>query len=75
MNAENEGQANYQDRTIQDPEIMVGNPVVKGTRIPVELACAKLAQNPDLDELLAGYPRLTTEDVKACWQHAWGGRG
>jgi len=60
----------YQDRIIQDPEIMVGKPVVKGTRIPVELVLAHLAANPDLDELFASYPRLTIEDVKAVLEYA-----
>lgn len=60
----------YLDRIIQDPEIMVGKPVVKGTRIPVELVLAKLAHNPDLGELFADYPRLTLEDVKACLDYA-----
>ena len=60
----------YQDRIIHDPEIMVGKPVIKGTRIPVELVLAKLAHNPDLDELFADYPRLTLEDVKACLESA-----
>ena len=45
---------------------MVGKPVVKGTRIPVELVLEHLADNPELDDLLAAYPRLTREDVKAC---------
>jgi uncharacterized protein (DUF433 family) len=49
---------------------MVGKPVVKGTRIPVELVLAKLAQNPDLDELLTDYPHLTIEDVQACLEYA-----
>jgi uncharacterized protein (DUF433 family) len=49
-----------------DPEVMVGKPVVKGTRIPVELVLAQLAYNPDLNELFAAYPHLTVEDVKAC---------
>ena len=49
---------------------MVGKPVVKGTRIPVELVLAKLAQNPSLDELFTDYPRLTLEDVKACLDYA-----
>jgi uncharacterized protein (DUF433 family) len=73
MNAEHKGQANYRDRIVQDPEILVGKPVVKGTRIPVELVLAKLAQNPDLDELFADYPRLRREDVEGCWEHARGG--
>ena len=57
---------NYKDRIITDPEIMVGKPVVKGTRIPVEAVLARLAENLDVQELFAAYPRLTLEDVKAC---------
>lgn len=60
----------YQKRIIQDPKILVGKPVVKGTRIPVELVLAKLAYNPDINELLADYPRLTKEDIKACLEYA-----
>lgn len=56
----------YQDRITQDPDVMVGKPVVKGTRIPVELVLDFLANNPDLDEFLAAYPHLTIEDVQAC---------
>ena len=53
-----------------DPEIMVGKPVVNGTRIPVELVLAQLAYNPDLGELFAAYPHVTVEDVKACLEFA-----
>ena len=60
----------FKNRIIQDPEILVGKPVVKGTRIPVELVLAKLAANPDPDELFIDYPRLTIEDVKACLEYA-----
>ena len=60
----------YHERIIRDPEILVGKPVVKGTRIPVELILAKLAANPDLTELFADYPRLTREDVQACLAYA-----
>jgi uncharacterized protein (DUF433 family) len=60
----------YRDRIVQDPAIMVGKPVVRGTRIPVELVLHHLAENPDLDELFAAYPRLTLEDVKACLAYA-----
>ena len=63
-------QATYHERIIRDPKIMVGKPVVKGTRIPVELVLKHLAQNPDLDELFAAYPRLTVEDVKAVLAYA-----
>jgi uncharacterized protein (DUF433 family) len=60
----------YEDRIIADPEIMVGKPVVKGTRIPVELVLGELAKNPDLDELFAAYPRLTIDDVRVCLGYA-----
>ena len=60
----------YEERIIVDPEIMVGKPVVKGTRIPVERVVAHLAHNPDLNDLFGAYPELTIEDVKACLQYA-----
>ena len=60
----------YHDRIIRDPDIMVGKPVVKGTRIPVARVIAHLAQHPDLEDLFAAYPELTEEDVKACLQYA-----
>ncbi len=63
-------QLRYQERIIRDPNIMVGKPVVKGTRIPVEQVLNQLAYKPDLDELFAIYPELTLEDVKACLAYA-----
>lgn len=64
------GQLYYQDRIMVDPEILGGKPVVKGTRIPVTLVLKRLAQDLDLTTLLAAYPRLTLEDVKACLAYA-----
>ena len=64
------GQLTDHDRIVQDPDIMVGKPVVRGTRIPVEVVIGKLAENPDLDDLFAAYPRLTLDDVKACLTYA-----
>jgi uncharacterized protein (DUF433 family) len=60
----------YHDRIVVDPGIMAGKPAVMGTRIPVELVLKHLAQNPDLEELFAAYPRLTLADVKACFAYA-----
>lgn len=62
--------AAYQDRIAADPAIMVGKPVVRGTRIPVELVLEELAHNPDVGELLAAHPSLTREDVQACLAYA-----
>lgn len=60
----------FQDRIVQDPKVMVGKPVIKGTRIPVELVLEELAHNPDLNELFAAHPSLTREDVQACLAYA-----
>ncbi|MCE7986859.1 MAG: DUF433 domain-containing protein [Caldilinea sp. CFX5] len=60
----------YQDRIVINPEIMVGKPVIKGTRIPVELVLKRLSQDLNLETLFAAYPRLTLEDVKACLAYA-----
>ncbi|MDQ3225598.1 MAG: DUF433 domain-containing protein [Chloroflexota bacterium] len=57
----------YADRIVQDPAILSGKPVVRGTRIPVDVVLEYLAHNPNFDELFADYPRLTTDDVKACF--------
>lgn len=54
------------NRIVRDRAIVAGKPVVKRTRLPVEFVRAKLADNTDLDELFADYPRLTLEDVRAC---------
>jgi uncharacterized protein (DUF433 family) len=55
----------YAERISQDPAVMVGKPVIRGTRIPVELVLGKFAYDLDLEELFAAYPELTIEDVKA----------
>lgn len=60
----------YQERIVQDPAVMVGKPVIRGTRIPVERVVAHLAQNPDLDDLFAAYPELSREDVQAALSYA-----
>lgn len=60
----------YLERIVIDPRIMVGKPVVRGTRIPVELVLAHLAENFDLEDLFAAFPRLTPDDVKACLAYA-----
>lgn len=62
----------YQDRIIVDPRILAGKPVIKGTRIPVELVLEYLASDPKIDTLFEAFPRLTLEDVKACLAYAQG---
>lgn len=47
------------------PGVMLGKPVIRGTRIPVELILRKLAEGATEAELLDAYPRLVTEDIRA----------
>jgi len=54
-----------QRMVVSDPEIMRGTPVFRGTRIPVELVAALLAQGVSEREILEGYPALGEEQVKA----------
>jgi uncharacterized protein (DUF433 family) len=65
-----EDQRPYQERIVADPRILAGKPVVKGTRIAVDLVLEELAHNPDINELLAAHPDLTRTDVQACLAYA-----
>jgi uncharacterized protein (DUF433 family) len=60
----------YQDRIVVDPDILAGKPVVKGTRIPVELVLKRLALDLEIKALFEAYPRLTLADVQACLEYA-----
>lgn len=53
-----------------NPEIMLGKPVIRGTRIPVELVLRKLAEGATESELLQAYPSLTKEGIKAALEYA-----
>jgi uncharacterized protein (DUF433 family) len=53
------------ERIVSDPDIMLGKPTIKGTRITVELILEKLGEGMSIDELLEAYPHLTEEDVRA----------
>jgi uncharacterized protein (DUF433 family) len=65
-----EDQRIYQERIVADPRILAGKPVVKGTRIAVDLVLEELSHNPDIAELLAAHPDLTRDDVQACLAYA-----
>ena len=58
------------DRIISDPTICGGDPCIKGTRIPVHVILSHLAAGDDYDTLLANFPRLSIEDIKACLEYA-----
>ncbi len=57
---------NSQDRIVIDPEILVGKPITKGTRLAVEFIIDLLAQGWTEAEILHNYPGLAREDIRAC---------
>lgn len=56
---------NLAPRIEMNPQIMLGKPVIRGTRIPVELLLRKLGEGAQEADLLDAYPRLTAEDLRA----------
>ena len=58
------------DRIEINPKVMMGKPVIRGTRITVELILRKLSEGATIAHLLEAYPRLTHEDVQAAIGHA-----
>ena len=53
-----------------NPEIMGGKPVIRGTRIPVDLILRKLGAGETPDAIVADYPRLGLEDIRAALAYA-----
>ncbi|MBI4964172.1 MAG: DUF433 domain-containing protein [Desulfomonile tiedjei] len=58
------------DRISVDPNVCHGQPCVKGTRIMVWLILDYLANGDSIEDILASYPVLTTEDIRACLAYA-----
>jgi uncharacterized protein (DUF433 family) len=61
---------NWKDHITVDPDILVGKPIVKGTRISVELLLDRVADGWSIDDILRSYPHLTREDVLAALSFA-----
>ena len=57
-------------RIIADPKIMMGKPVIEGTRITVELILTRLAEGRSVDEILGEYPHLNRAAVTAAIEYA-----
>lgn len=53
-------------RITVDPQVMVGKPIIKGTRLTVEYILNLLAHGATVEEILSEYEGLTEEDVQAC---------
>ena len=55
------------ERIVIDPDVMVGKPIIKGTRITVQLILRLLGQGMSYDGLIENYPGLTKQDIQACF--------
>ncbi len=62
--------ASWEDRIAIDPKILVGKPVIKGTRIAIELLLELLAEGWTQEQILANYPQLCQADLHAAWHYA-----
>ena len=60
----------WRERLVSDPQTLHGKVRIRGTRIPVSVVLDNLAAGIREGEILASYPSLTHEDVRACLQHA-----
>jgi uncharacterized protein (DUF433 family) len=61
---------NWQERITIDPNILVGKPIIKGTRLAVEFILELLAHGWPEDEVLRNCPGITREDIHACLGYA-----
>jgi uncharacterized protein (DUF433 family) len=53
-----------------NPKVMLGKPVIRGTRIPIELILRKLGEGASEQDLLDAYPHLKSEDIRAAMAYA-----
>ena len=58
------------ERISVDPNVCHGHPCVKGTRVMVWLVLNYLANGDSVEDILASYPNLTLEDIRACLAYA-----
>jgi len=61
---------NLLERITFDPSIFGGKPIIRGMRISVELVLSLFAQGQSLGEILADYPALDSNDLRACMEYA-----
>jgi uncharacterized protein (DUF433 family) len=63
-------QVDWRDRIVVDPKILVGKPLIKGTRIAVELVIDLLARGYTREQIRGQYDHITDEDIQACLAYA-----
>lgn len=64
---------NWNEIIVSDKNVLLGKPVIKGTRISVEFILERLADGWNEDKILQSYPRLTKEDIQAVFTYIKGG--
>ncbi len=60
----------WEDRITVDPKVLVGKPLIKGTRLAVEFIVELLAEGWTQEQVLKNYPQLTAEDIQAALHYA-----
>jgi uncharacterized protein (DUF433 family) len=60
----------WRERIVVNPKVLVGKPVVKGTRIAVELVIDLLARGYSKEQIIEQYDHITVEDIQACLAYA-----
>jgi uncharacterized protein (DUF433 family) len=63
-------QIDWRDRIVVDPKILVGKPVIKGTRIAVEFVVDLLGRGYTREQVIEEYDHITKEDIQACLAYA-----
>ncbi len=57
---------NYKEKISISPDIMLGKPVINGTRITVEFIIKKLSEGMEINEIITEYPPVQKDDILAC---------
>jgi uncharacterized protein (DUF433 family) len=60
----------WNERIVIDSEVLIGKPVIRGTRLAVEFIVGLLAQGWTQADVLSNYPGVTDDDIAACLQYA-----
>jgi uncharacterized protein (DUF433 family) len=61
---------NWRKYISSDPKVMLGKPVIKKTRITVELVLEKLSEGESFDQIMESHPALTRKSIQACMSYA-----
>jgi uncharacterized protein (DUF433 family) len=61
---------NWKEHIISNPSILAGKPVIKGTRISVELILEKLSEGESIKQIIKSHPHISKENIMACLAYA-----